>query len=124
MDAIGTIGSQSTAITAYTTQQQQTVGSPRKQDTSNSVGASSTQASNDAPQKAKSDQVSFTSEALRLSAQANQNSTATNTVNQANSTQNTNQYPPQSNSQVQAYQTAGAQSVAQAISTYHSTFKI
>ena len=59
---------------------------------------------------------------MRLSAQANQPG---NAANQANGAQhNGNGYPPQTESQKQAYDAAGAQSVAQAISTYHNTFSI
>jgi hypothetical protein len=119
---VNTTTNTSAAVSAYTAQLHQTAVRPRSQDTS-SQPADSTQAA-DAKKKAAADQVSFTNEALRLSAQAKQNSQASNTVNQANSPQNANQYPPQNASQQQTYQTAGAQSVAQAISTYHNTFKI
>jgi len=111
----------STAISAYTTQQQ--VGRARQPASSDTQPANPIPVS-DATKKAKGEQVSFTSEALRLSAQTNQASQASNAVNQANTAQTTNQYPLQNSSQQQAYQVSGAQSISQAISTYTNTFKI
>jgi hypothetical protein len=117
---VSTASNANVAISAYTTQQ--TLTRTRQQDP-NKPSTDNTQVT--PPTKnAKADQVNFTNEALRLSAQANQTTQANNAVNQANGAENGNQFPPQGASQQQAYQVSGAQSVAQAIDKYHNTFKI
>jgi hypothetical protein len=121
--AINSVPDPSAAISAYSAQQHQTTVARSANRDSSSQPAASTQAA-DAAKKAKGEQVTFTNEALRLSAQNTQHNQANNTVNQATAPQNANTYPPQSNSQEQAYQVSGAQSMTQAINTYHNTFKL
>ncbi len=121
--SISSVSDPSVALSAYSAYQQQPPAvQPGAQDSTSQPKPDPQ--TTEASKKAKGVQVSFTNEALRLSAQSNQQSQASNVVEQATKPQNANTYPPQSNSQVQAYQASGAQSMTQAISSYHNTFKI
>ena len=105
--------SQSQALTAYITQQQQ--GTPRPRDRDNqSVDASRS------TQPKLADQVSFTPEALRLSTQNGQD----NSRNTVNKTQGSAPTKPQQQAPApEVVRAEGAKSVAQAINAYHTTMK-
>lgn len=120
------ITNQSGAIASYLAQQQ--AGATRVQSPPAPNQASTTDVApkNPQPVQARGEQVNFSPEALRLSAQsqAGQSSQTSQAVQQASAPQNANPYPPLTNTQAQEVKTASAQSVAQAINVYHNTFQI
>lgn len=120
---VSTANNQASAISNYIAQQQQPLERTRKQDQASASTVNPTQASSAQNQRqTRGDQVSFTHEALQLSAQSQTAANAPQAPAQNAATNNA--YPLASVEQQQATQTASAHTVAQAINTYHNTFKI
>jgi hypothetical protein len=113
--------SQSLATAAYAAQQQQQTA-----DRTHEKDRAATQAANDDRRTAerRSDNVNFSSEALRLSAQTNQANASRSVVNRANegAAADNQQARPATSPQVR--EAEAAKSVAQAINAYHTTSSI
>lgn len=109
-----TNASQSLALAAYTAQQQQGVTRARDRDRDNESVEP-----NRSTESRRGDNVSFSSEALRLSAQ-NELDSSRNTVKQANESETANRQQQQA-ANPQITRAESANSVAQAINAYSTT---